>query len=266
MAVSLRSSLAVFAPLAVSFAVLLGVNLLPPDTALEEIETAGRLTVCAPPELGPLVAQDAERPGFEIALVEEAAKRSGWTVSITHNAAMAREFNPRNWRISRATCRLIVGGLRDNNWSRSLMEMSEPYLESAWVWVAPQGSEWPPSQIRFHPGIFAMDRVTLGTFLRGEGVRINPVQRPEQLLKDIEGDDWMTAITDSITADYLFADTRLEANLLPGGPAPQGISLGFWKGDTTLRRHMDGILAAMHEDGTVERLAEEYGLTESLFR
>lgn len=263
---SLRASVAAAVPLAVAFGILAAVNLLPPDTALEEIDAAGRLTVCAPPDLPPLTARDAERPGFEIALVVEAARRAGWRVSVTTNAAMAREFNPGNWRISRATCRLIVGGLRDNDVSRSLMEMGAPYLRSSWVWIAPLGEAWPPAEAAFTPGSVALDRVSLGAFLRGEGVRVTPLQSPAALAKAMKAGTAGVAITDALTAGILFDGPGFASAPLPGGPPPEGIAFGFWKGDTTLRRRMDDVLAQMVADGTVARIAGDYGLTDSLAR
>ncbi|MET3926620.1 transporter substrate-binding domain-containing protein [Devosia sp. 2618] len=266
MALSLRAVLLTIAPLAVSFAVVLAVNLLPPDTALEETQAAGRLTVCAPREMGPLVTRDRDRPGFEIALVEEAARRSGWRATVTANIAMAREFNPANWRITRATCRMIVGGLRDNSWSRSLMELGEPYLTSSWVQVAAPGTVWPPAEVVFTPGVFALDRVALGSYLRKAGIHILPEQTPADVATAIDAGKAPVAITDSIMAAFLFRDTGLEIAPLPDGPASTGISLGFWKGDTTLRLHMDEVLDQMDKDGTIARFAEDYGIAVSLLR
>ncbi|WP_290686633.1 MULTISPECIES: substrate-binding periplasmic protein [unclassified Haematobacter] len=266
MARPLRASLAAAVPLALAVAVLAAVNLLPPDTAVEEIDAAGRLTVCAPPDLQPLVARGPARPGFEIALVDEAARRSGWRVSVTTNAAMTREFNPANWRISRATCRLIVGGLRDNDRSRSLMEMGAPYLRSGWVWLAPPGETWPPATVAFTPGSVAMDRVGLGTYLRGEGVRVVPLQSAAALPRVLKEGTASIVITDALTAGFLLDGTGLAATPLPGGPAPEGLAFGFWKGDTTLRRRMDDVLAQMVADGTVDRIANDYGVADYLVR
>lgn len=251
-------------PLALSFAVVFGVNVLPPDTALTDVEALGRLTVCAPRDMAPLSINDPERPGFEIALVEEIARRSDWRVGLTRSIAMQREFNPSNWRITRANCRIMVGGLRNNSWSRSLLELGEPYLSSSWVWMAEPGTPWPPATAGFAPGVFALDRVALGTYLRAEGVSVMPVQNGTELVAAIQSGDAPAGITDSITASSLLNETGLAASSLPGGPDSVGISIGFWKGDTTLRLYFDSVLDDMRSDGTLALLAEQYGLTESL--
>lgn len=144
------------------------------------------------------------------------------------------------------------------------MEMGRPYLSSTWVWIGQEGITWLPATAGFSPGIFAMDRITLGTFLRKEGVRVTPVQKPAQLVQALQSGKVPAVITDSITADFLFHDGGKEITPLPAGPAPEGIALGFWKGDTTLRRHMDVILAEMRADGTLARLVAEYGIADSL--
>ncbi|SDG89340.1 substrate-binding periplasmic protein [Pelagibacterium luteolum] len=264
MALPFRATLAAVLPLVISFAVVLGVNLLPPDTALEEIRALGRLTVCAPRDMEPLVINDRERPGFEIELIEEAARRSGWRLAVTSSIAMGREFNPGNWRITRATCRIMVGGLRNNAWSQSLMEMGEPYLASSWIWAAEPGTAWPPETAAFSPGVVALDRVELSTYLRGLGVQIFPVKDTDELLATINAGSGAAGITDSVTATAFSDDLDLAISILPEGPPQSGISIGFWKGDTTLRLHMDIVIEEMRSDGTVARIAEKYGLIGSL--
>jgi|GEM_PF-2277574 len=260
MARALPTPLRAMLPLALSFAVVLGVNFLPSDTALEDINAAGRITVCAPRDMGLLATRDAARPGFEIELIEEVARRSGWRVAVTRNVAMGREFNPGNWRISRATCRILVGGMRDNAWSKSLLELGEPYLSSSWVWVAPPGAAWPPQETVFSPGVFALDRAPLGTYLRENGIKVAPVKTPDELVEALHAGQLANAITDSTTATFLAQNHDLTVSPLPEGPAPTDLSFGVWKGDTSLRLHIDYVIDQMRNDDFIEGLRDKYGM------
>lgn len=153
------------------------------------------------------------------------------------------------------------------------MEMGRPYLRTHWVWLAVPGTVWPPANALFHPGIVAMNRVGLGGFLRSEGVHVIPVQSSVALSRAMKSGSGRVAagqsevtITDSITAGSFPSGAGLIQKPLPAGPAAEGIALGFWKGDTTLRNHIDAVLAEMAADGTLERFAAEYGLENSLMR
>lgn len=254
-------SLRPLVPLAVSFAILFGVSFLPSDESWSEIHQAERLTVCAPREMGPLVTRDREKPGFEIELLREAASRMGLTITVTQNAAMNREYNPTNWRISRANCRVIVGGIRDNVWSRSLLELTAPYLLSEWTWVHKGEAAWPPESVAFAPGTFALDRVALAQSLIRAGVDALPMQNVDDLVEAFTQGEISSAITESTIAAAHFDTSEFSLSPVPNGPAATGLTFGFWKGDTTLRRQMDATLADLKADGTVAKLAENYGLT-----
>jgi hypothetical protein len=254
------TSLRPFVPLTVAFAILFGVSFLPSDESLTEIQQAARLTVCAPREMGPLVTRDREKPGFEIELLREAASRMGLTISVTQNAAMNREYNPGNWRISRANCRVLVGGIRDNIWSRSLLELTDPYLASEWTWVHKGNVKWPPESTAFVPGTFALDRVELAQSLIKQGVEAVPMQNIEDVTDAFAQNEITSVITESTIAAASFAAPEFSLNPVPNGPNPTGLSFGFWKGDTTLRREMNATLTTLKNDGTVRKLAEAYGL------
>src|SRR5690606_35250159 len=96
-------------------AVILGlfgaVYFLPPDSALSEIERTGVVRVCVPPEYPPLVTGNAEEPGLDVELVRLLAERLDLRLQLVTNAMIGRDFNPRNWRVTRAQCQIIAGGV-----------------------------------------------------------------------------------------------------------------------------------------------------------
>ncbi|MBK8082689.1 MAG: transporter substrate-binding domain-containing protein [Devosia sp.] len=96
----------------------------------------GRLTVCMPPEYPPLVTGDAQAPGFDVELVGEVARRMGVGLTIQSDAAMTRDFNPRSWRITRAQCQVLAGGVVSSEITRSFLDTTPPHLETGWALIS----------------------------------------------------------------------------------------------------------------------------------
>src|SRR5260370_790672 len=83
------------------FGLLAAVNLLPPDTSLSEVRAAGVLRACLPPDYPPLVTGDPAAPGIDVELLRSLANAMDLRLVVSSNAAMGRDFNPRNWHIPR---------------------------------------------------------------------------------------------------------------------------------------------------------------------
>src|SRR5215470_17820695 len=79
-----------------------GLYLLPPDTSLAQMKQAGILRICVPTLYPPLVTGKPEAPGFDIEFARAIAKRLDVSLVINANSAMGRDFNPRNWNVTRA--------------------------------------------------------------------------------------------------------------------------------------------------------------------
>ena len=91
-----------FAPYVLIFGLLGAVYLLPPDTSLGEVRKAGVLRACMPSLYPPLVTGDRAAPGIDVELLEALAKGLGVRLVVTANPAIGQDFNPRNWRVTRA--------------------------------------------------------------------------------------------------------------------------------------------------------------------
>jgi polar amino acid transport system substrate-binding protein len=98
-----RADLATIAGVIALFAVL---NLLPSDTALSELRRAGILRVCVPTLYPPLVTGRPDAPGYDIEFAQAIAARLDVRLLFNANPAMGRDFNPRNWNVTRAQCEI----------------------------------------------------------------------------------------------------------------------------------------------------------------
>ena len=250
------------APLAACFALMFAVSFLPPDTSRAEVDRLGRLSVCMPSQYPPLVTGNAEAPGFEVELVRQVAERLGWRLNIVSNSAMGRDFNPRNWRINRAQCQVLAGGIALNDTTRSFLETSTPHLVTGWALVAAPGVtiETVESPVGFMAGLTGLDRIGLGQYLRQRGLSASIVNDASALRAGLEAGDFAAGITEGLLAAQTFADTGYEITLL-GAPLERfPLGMGFWKGDLTLKRAVEEALADIWSDGTMATIAERYDL------
>jgi ABC-type amino acid transport substrate-binding protein len=251
-----------FAPLAACFALLISLGFLPPDTSSAEVDATGRLSVCMPSNYPPLVTGNAEAPGFEVELVNEIADRLGWRLNIVTNAAMGRDFNPRNWRINRAQCQMLAGGIVMSATTQSFLDTTRPHLQTGWALISRSDASLADidGQIGFYAGLTGLDRIGLGQYLRQSGISPKIVNTANALRSDLERGTIAGGVTEGLLAASMADDNDLNVTLL-GEPLEQfSLGLGFWKGDVTLQRKVSSVLDQMWADGTIETIAERYGL------
>ncbi|UYQ73127.1 transporter substrate-binding domain-containing protein [Pelagibacterium flavum] len=250
------------APLALCFALLFAVSFLPPDSARYEVDRLGRLNVCMPPLYPPLVTGKADRPGFEVELLQEITERLGWRLNIVSNASMGRDFNPRSWRITRAQCQVLAGGIAVNSTTRSFLDTTDPHLVTGWALIAPPGTtiETVQSPVGFLAGLTGLDRIGLGQYLRQRAITATIVNDAATLRARLEAGDYDAAITEALLASTTFSNTNLAITVL--GPPLERIPLGmgFWKGDLTLKRAVQSTIANIRADGTLAVIAARYNL------
>lgn len=255
-------------PLAAIFALLFAVSFLPADNALREVNEAGRISACMPPDYPPLViAGGGERPGFDVELIRAVAERSGWRLSVVTNSSMGRDFNPRSWRVTRAQCRILAGGLALSPMTRSFLDTTPGHLRTGWVMVADAAdpaSLAPGIRVGFYPGLSGLDRIGLGQFLRGIGVETRLVSSVEALRSGLEAEEFDLAITEALLADQTFDGARWTIEWLPERTGRYPVGIGFWRGDLTLRQHVERVLDELADEGFVTELAASYGLGDTV--
>src|SRR5437763_15181014 len=123
---------------ALIFGLLAGIYALPPDTSLSEVRKSGLLRVCMPPSYPPLVTGNPEAPGIDVELVQAMARKLGVRLVVNLNQAMGVDFNPGNWRVTRAQCEVLAGGVVASLTPRSFLETSRSFGETGWALLNPQ--------------------------------------------------------------------------------------------------------------------------------
>lgn len=244
---------------AVVAALLLGASQLPPDTSLALVEQRGSLRVCVPNSYPPLVyGTRSEPPGIDVDLVQEIASRLGLRVQFVENPAMGRDFNPRNWRITRAQCEVIAGGVVASATTRSFLETTRPHLETGWAVIFPDGERsLAGAVVAFFAGTSGLDRISLSRTLQQSGATVRIVSSArdlERLLAEREVD---AAVTESLLARQVSWDSGYSVTWLPGLERSP-LALGLWKGDLTLKRALERAIVALERDGTMDAILGRY--------
>lgn len=255
----LRSDLIAFGFVA---ALLVGVTFLPPDTTLSEVRSSGVLRVCVPDSFPPLVTGIADRPGIDLELLAEAARALDVRVLTVTNSAIGRDFNPRNWRVTRAQCLVLAGGIVDTDLTRSFLVVTPPHLETGWAAVASDADQvtLEGAQVGFFAGLTGLDRLTLSRWLRERGARVTVLSEEVDARAGLESGRFDVVVSEGLSARRIAEDIGTQAVWLPVGEGPVPVAFGLWKGDLTLERALERELRRLERNGFVAELVERYAL------
>jgi ABC-type amino acid transport substrate-binding protein len=255
---------------AIAIAALFGlVYLLPPDTSLAEMLKSGRLRICVPALFPPLVTGIQKAPGFDIEFAQAIADRLGVRLVVNSNPAMGRDFNPRNWNVTRSQCQVLAGGVIASDLTRSFLDTTPPYLETGWALVAagiPDGIR--NKKVGFYAGLAGLDRIALSRFLQSQRARIEIVPSAEALADALRTGRLDAGVTEALTARQIAGTIEAQVAWLPVSLGRYPVAMGLWKGDLTLKRRMTGIIEDLDSEGFPRELAGRYKIApiESTFK
>lgn len=249
--------------LAVIFGLLGSVYLLPSDSSYAEIERSGRLTVCMPTLYPPLVTGDPAAPGFDVELIGLIAKKLDVALTVQPNAAMANDFNPRSWRVTRAQCQILAGGIALTRPVLSYLDSTDAYLSTGWAVVTKTRLDSLEGKtVGFYAGLTGLDRVALSRSLRAAGIRAKIVNTPAALAAGIADGTYDAGISEALTARQIAGAHDWVVAWAPGNEERYPIGIGLWKGDLTLKRQIAGALRALEADGSVAMLKQKYDIAD----
>ncbi|HEY0917630.1 substrate-binding periplasmic protein [Devosia sp.] len=240
-------------------ALLVAVSVLPPDTSLSEVEKSASLKACVPPVYPPLVTGDAALPGLDIELLGAVAQRLGLALVVNENPAIGRDFNPRNWRLSRGQCHVIAGGVVDSVQTRSFLDVSPPYAETGWAVVSPAPiADLAGKTVGVLTLVSGLDRIGLASVLRARGAVARVVPTPDMLAAGIADGTFAAGVTEAMLARKLADEHGWTVAWAPD-LAHYRLVFGLWKGDVTLKHAIARAFAGLSADGTLAAILDRYG-------
>jgi hypothetical protein len=240
---------------------LSGLSFLPPDNSLAEVRQAGVLKLCVPESAPPFAQSDPKAPGFDVELVGKAAEEVGARATVNVVASIGKDFNPRNWRVTRGQCNIIAGGVADTVQTRNFMQTIPTEAETGWVAISrdgmlpDSGSAW-----AVWPGASGLDRLALSAWLRRRGASARLVRSPGELPALLDEGKIDGAIMERFEAASI--DTsRYQVFWLPQESFERyRMALGLWKGDQTLYRAMKAATHKIEKSDKMNAMRLRYGL------
>ncbi|MGU3576070.1 substrate-binding periplasmic protein [Brucellaceae bacterium C25G] len=266
------------------FALLLAISFLPADTSLSQIKDRGALKLCVPALYPPFVTSDPQHPGYDIELMQAVADKIGVRLAINKMESIGRDFNPRNWMLSRGQCDVLAGGVADTVRTRNFMQTIPTDIKLGWMLLSPEGY-FPQKEDQFFviPGNTGLNRLELSSWLRNQGLIARPVsmrngekQVAQQVFTEIANGNVKGLVAENFTACSLLQSqgkgTNVKASWVfsdndENTAAEQGeniagqtysMALGLWKGDVTLKRAVEKAMKDLDKDGQITKLREFY--------
>jgi ABC-type amino acid transport substrate-binding protein len=241
------------------FGLLGAVYLLPPDTALREVRAAGTLRVCLPPFYPPLVTADPSAPGIDIEILQGVAHELGVHLVTVVNPVMGRDFNPRAWRITRAQCEVLAGGVVGSATTRSFLDTTPAYATTGWAWLSPH----PEAMLQNHRvsvlvGVSGLDRVALAAWLRAAKAQVTIMPDAAELVQGLKDGHFDFGITERLQAVELATSEGWAVDWMPANLDRYPIVFGLWKGDLTLKRAIVSAMRRMRQNGQMATIISHY--------
>jgi polar amino acid transport system substrate-binding protein/cystine transport system substrate-binding protein/membrane-bound lytic murein transglycosylase F len=254
------AALRMLVPYLLIFGLLAGVNLLPPDTSLAAVRQTGLLRACMPPRYPPLVTGDAAAPGIDVELLMAIAQKLGLAFAVTTNAAMGADFNPRNWRVTRAQCEMLAGGVVASPATRAFIETSPPYAQTGWAFVLRQPmSGLQGRRIGVLAGVSGLDRLALSRYLRARNAVVTIAPDAAQFTQGLREARFDLGVTERLLAEQIAAREGWQVAWTPPELPRFPLALGLWKGDLTLKRAVVDAMDDLHRTGALARILARYG-------
>lgn len=240
---------------------LVAVYLLPPDTSFKQVQELGVLRVCVPENFPPLVVPGEGGPGIDVEIMQRVADELGVRLLLETNANIGRSFNPRAWRVTRAQCLALAGGVVASPTTRSFMETTPPHLETGWAVVFPDSPvSLQGATVGVFPAASGLDRIALSRLLRQQGADIRIVQNIEGFVAGLAAGEFDAGISEALRARSVAGEQGWQVHWLQDPSQRLALAFGLWKGDLTLKRRIVGALEGLRRRGELAAILERYDI------
>lgn len=239
------------------------VYLLPADTSFSQVQKVGAIAACVPTNSPPLSTPgNAADPGFDVTLLREIARRLGVALTINANPLIAQDFNPRAWGITRAGCQIVAGGIIITPQTRSFLETLPTGIETGWTVIEKGDAPLAKGQkVGVFPGFGGLDRVSLSRVLRAHGLEIALAPTAAALAQGLANGTFDIGVTEGLNARRIVDGLPgWQVAWLPEASNRASLGLGLWKGDLTLKQHIEDVLSSLESEGFVRQLEQHYDI------
>ena len=229
------------------------------DNSLQEVIDSGKFVLGLDATFKPMGYTDEndEIVGFDIDVAEEVCERMG--VDLVKQ--------PINWDTKeedldagRIDC--IWNGMSVNPSRAEAMNLSDPYMKNAMVFVVPADSDAETMDDLANAAVGVQNGSTAQTILEGSEIgsscSIQAMATNIEALQQMEFGLVDAVFLDSVVAEYEITSSGKDYVILPDGLSPEKYAIGFRKNDQALRDEVQKILSEMKADGTLGKISTEW--------
>jgi len=229
------------------------------DNSLQEVIDSGKFVLGLDATFKPMGYTDEndEIVGFDIDVAEEVCERMG--VDLVKQ--------PINWDTKeedldagRIDC--IWNGMSVNPSRAEAMNLSDPYMKNAMVFVVPADSKAESMDDLANAAVGVQNGSTAQTILEGSEIgsscSIQAMATNIEALQQMEFGLVDAVFLDSVVAEYEITSSGKDYVILPDGLEEEEYAIGFRKNDQKLRDEVQKILGEMKADGTLGKISTEW--------
>ncbi|MBO5318554.1 MAG: amino acid ABC transporter substrate-binding protein [Ruminococcus sp.] len=229
------------------------------DNSLQEVIDSGKFVLGLDATFKPMGYTDEndEIVGFDIDVAEEVCERMG--VDLVKQ--------PINWDTKeedldagRIDC--IWNGMSVNPSRAEAMNLSDPYMKNAMVFVVPADSDAETMDDLANAAVGVQNGSTAQTILEGSEIgsscSIQAMATNIEALQQMEFGLVDAVFLDSVVAEYEITSSGKDYVILPDGLEEEEYAIGFRKNDQKLRDEVQKILGEMKADGTLGKISTEW--------
>ena len=229
------------------------------DNSLQEVIDSGKFVLGLDATFKPMGYTDEndEIVGFDIDVAEEVCERMG--VDLVKQ--------PINWDTKeedldagRIDC--IWNGMSVNPSRAEAMNLSDPYMKNAMVFVVPADSDAETMDDLANAAVGVQNGSTAQTILEGSEIgsscSIQAMATNIEALQQMEFGLVDAVFLDSVVAEYEITSSGTDYVILPDGLEEEEYAIGFRKNDQKLRDEVQKILGEMKADGTLGKISTEW--------
>ena len=213
---------------------------------------------------------NGEYVGFDLSLAEEVCKRNGWTLK-----KQPIDWDSKDMELKSGTIDCIWNGFTING-REDLYTWSKAYVDNSQVVIVKSKSGIDSlEELKGKVVIVQTDSSALAAFtgdgatdenkaLCAEFKELQQVSDYNSAFMSLEAGIADAICMDMGVANYQLAQRGSEFKMLEENVATEQYGIGFKLGNTELRDQVQATLDEMLEDGTFAKIAEEWGLSDSV--
>ena len=225
------------------------------DGSLQKVLDAGRFVLGLDADFPPMSFTDGwgTLTGFDIEMVQEVCKRLG-----VEFVKRPIDWTKKEEELNGGTID-CVGGLLITPGRAERMNMSEPYIKEALIFVVPGNSaarslnDLKGKKIGVQSGSKPQEALDIY-----KDVSVVALKDNLTILQELKRGTLDAGLVDSVTAYYFVALSNERYFVLPERLGEEKFAIGFRKNDKALRDKVQEIINEMKADGTLGKISERW--------